>query len=196
MARRQAGGQAQTGLPFPRFLGQGQPGGVVSGPSALALRREQRQALMERLQSDGARIAAHYGLTCRGIVAERPGVVGHYGICYEDGLIKIRLQHATRGTPLKYSSLVSTLCHELAHLKFFDHQEGFRRFYARLLAWARAQGIYRPRGVASAPECSLTPAERREILHSFRAALDGSAPSPAAEPPARGQLTLFPDGAS
>jgi hypothetical protein len=161
----------------------------------LALRREQRKTLMERLQSDAARIAAHFGLTCRGIVAERPGVVGHYGICYEDGLIKIRLQHATRGTPLKYSSLVNTLCHELAHLKFFDHQEGFRRFYAGLLAWARAQGIYRPRGVDSAPDCRLTPAERQEILRSFRAALDGSTPSSAGEPPARGQLTLFPDDA-
>jgi hypothetical protein len=146
---------------------------------------------MQRLQSDGARIAAHFGLTCRGIVAERPGVVGHYGICYEDGLIKIRLQHATRGTPLKYSSLVNTLCHELAHLKFFDHQEGFRRFYARILAWARAQEIYRPRGVDSAPDCRLTPAERHEILRSFRAALDGSRPSPAEELPHRGQLTLF-----
>ncbi len=195
MARRPAGGKAQTGLPFPRVRGRGRPGGAVSGPSALALRREHRKALMERLQSDGARIAAHFGLTCRGIVAERPGVVGHYGICYEDGLIKIRLQHATRGTPLKYSSLVNTLCHELAHLKFFDHQEGFRRFYARLLAWARAQGIYRPRGMDSAPDCRLTPAERREILRSLRAALDGSAQSPAEQPPVRGQLTLFPHDA-
>ncbi len=195
MTRRQAGGKAQTGLPFPRARVRGKSGGVASGPSALALRREQRKALMERLQSDGARIAAHFGLTCRGIVAERPGVVGHYGICYEDGLIKIRLQHATRGTPLKYSSLVNTLCHELAHLKFFDHQEGFRRFYAGLLAWARAQGIYRPRGMDSAPDCRLTPAERREILRSFRAALDGSAQSPAEQPPVRGQLTLFPHDA-
>ena len=194
MAQRQAGGRAQTGLAFPRL--RGGAGRGATGPSPLALRREQRKALMERLQSDGARIAAHYGLACRGIVAERPGVVGHYGICYEDGLIKIRLQHATRGTPLKYSSLVNTLCHELAHLKFFDHQEGFRRFYARLLAWARAQGIYRPRGVDSAPDCRLTPAERREILRSFRDALDGSTQSPAEEPPTRGQLTLFSDDAS
>ena len=192
MARRQAGNKVQTGLPFPQVRGRGKSSGKVSGPSALALRREQRKALMERLQSDGARIAAHFGLTCRGIVAERPGVVGHYGICYEDGLIKIRLQHATRGTPLKYSSLVNTLCHELAHLKFFDHQESFRRLYARLLAWARAQGIYRPRRTDSAPDCRLNPAERREILGWFRAALAGSAQPPTEQPPSRGQLALFP----
>ena len=196
MARRQAGGKAHAELPFPRIRGRGKPGPRAPGPSALALQREQRKALMGRLQSDGARIAAHFGLTYRGIVAERPGVVGHYGICYEDGLIKIRLQHATRGTPLKYSSLVNTLCHELAHLKFFDHQDGFRRLYARLLAWARAQGIYQPRGADTGADCRLTPQERREILQSFRAALDDSTPPAVGEPPARSQLTLFPDDAS
>jgi len=87
------------------------------------------RALSARLNQDAARIAAKFGLTYRAIVAERPSARGHYGICYEDGLIKIRLQHATRGTPLKYSSLVNTLCHELAHLRHFDHSEAFQRFY-------------------------------------------------------------------
>ena len=59
-------------------------------------------------------------------------------------LIKIRLRHATTGRPLKYSSLVNTLCHELAHLRHFDHGLRFRAFYQELLAFARAEGIYRP----------------------------------------------------
>jgi hypothetical protein len=191
VARRQD--RAQTGLPFPRVRSRDKAAPRASGPSRQALQREQRKALIERLQSDGARIAAHFDLTYRGILAERAGVVGHYGICYEDGLIKIRLQHATRGTSLKYSSLVNTLCHELAHLKFFDHKEGFRRFYARLLAWARAQGIYRPRGVDTGPDCRLSAEERREILQSFRAAVDGSALPIGQELPPRSQLTLFPE---
>jgi len=150
---------------------------------------------MGRLRGDGERIAAHFGLLCRGIVAERSGVVGHYGICYEDGLIKIRLQHATRGTPLKYSSLMNTLCHELAHLKFFDHQEGFRRFYARLLGWARAQGLYRPRGVGGATDPRFTQQERCDLLASLRSALaDGGRETD--EPEGGGQLALFPHGSS
>ena len=79
------------------------------------------EELMRRLQRDATRIAAHFDLTYRAILPERPSVRGHYGICYEDGLIKIRLEHATHGTALKYSSLISTLCHELAHLRFFHH---------------------------------------------------------------------------
>jgi len=191
VVRQQARDKTQAGLPFPKASRRARPVAPASGPSPLALRREQRKALMGRLQSDGARIAAHFGLACRGIVAERSGIVGHYGICYEDGLIKIRLQHATRGTPLKYSSLVNTLCHELAHLKFFDHQEGFRRFYARLLRWARAEGIYRPRGVSAGPDCRLAPQERKDILASLRAVVEGREVK-TAEPEARGQLALFP----
>ena len=169
MARRTAGSRTQPVLPFSKA----QPGKRKSRAAAGALGREERRVLMESLSRDGARIAAHFDLRFRAILAERAGVVGHYGICYEDGVIKIRLQHATRGTPLKYSSLVNTLCHELAHLKYFDHQESFRRLYAKLLEWARRQGIYRPRGVVSEGRCGLSAAERREVLESMRQAVAG-----------------------
>jgi len=59
--------------------------------------------------------------------------------------IKIRLRHASTGEALKYSSLVSTLCHELAHLRHFDHSPRFHDFYQELLRWSRREGIYRPR---------------------------------------------------
>ncbi len=65
-------------------------------------------------------------------------------MCYDDNLIKIRLNHAKTGAPLKYSSLVDTLCHELAHLQHFDHGPEFKDFFFELLGWARQQGIYRP----------------------------------------------------
>jgi hypothetical protein len=100
--------------------------------------------LMGSLNRDAARIAGHFGLEYASIEAERANVKSRYGICYSDGVIKIRLRHATTGRPLKYSSLVSTLCHELAHLRHFDHGLRFRAFYQEVLAFARAQGIYRP----------------------------------------------------
>jgi len=111
------------------------------------------RAIMARLRADAARIAARFGLRYRAIESERPGVNGHYGLCTSDGLIRIRLRHATTGRPLKYSSLVATLCHELAHLKHFNHGPLFQAFNQRLLEWARGEGIYQPgrRGERSAP---------------------------------------------
>jgi predicted metal-dependent hydrolase len=102
------------------------------------------QALLARLQEDAALIARRFGLRYRAIEAERPRVRRRYGICYADGTIRIRLRHAVSGGPLKYSSLVNTLCHELAHLRHFDHGLRFQRFYAQILGYARDRGIYRP----------------------------------------------------
>ncbi len=114
-------------------------------------RREVR-ALVERLTRDAQCIAARFELNYQSIQAERAGVNGHYGICDSDGLIKIRLRHAKTGRPLKYSSLVNTLCHELAHLRHFDHGPRFKAFYFRLLEFARAEGIYQPRRAGPAKE--------------------------------------------
>jgi hypothetical protein len=96
------------------------------------------------LARDGMRIARAFGLRFRVIEAERPQVKRRLGVCYRDGTIRIRLQHATTGRPLKYSSLVDTLCHELAHLRHFNHGKRFQAFYRRILEHARREGIYRP----------------------------------------------------
>ncbi len=100
---------------------------------------------MDRLSADTRRIATHFGLECGSIEAERANVKSRFGICYDDGSIKIRLNHSVTGEPLKYSSLVNTLCHELAHLRHFNHGPRFKAFYLQMLEWARAQGIYQPR---------------------------------------------------
>jgi predicted metal-dependent hydrolase len=113
--------------------------------------RRTTRTLMRRLNRDAAVIAARFGLRYRSIEAEAARVKRRYGICYSDGTIRIRLRHASTGKPLKYSSLVSTLCHELAHLQHFDHGTGFQSFYAAILEYARDQGIYRPGRRAAAP---------------------------------------------
>ncbi len=99
---------------------------------------------MERLRTAGAELASRFGLRYASLEAERDGVVAHYGICYRDGVIRIRLRHAVTGRLLKESSLVDTLCHELAHLKHFDHSKRFRRFYEKVLDEARRMGVYKP----------------------------------------------------
>lgn len=107
--------------------------------------------LIRALNRDAERIARRFRLRYKTIRAERSGINGHYGICYSDGEIRIRLRHAVSGRPLKYSSLVNTLCHELAHLRHFNHGERFKAFYFRLLDYARAEGIYRPGKPGGAP---------------------------------------------
>ena len=107
--------------------------------------------LTESLNRDAQRIARQFGLRYKSIDAERANVKSRYGICYSDGAIRIRLRHAKTGRLLKQSSLVDTLCHELAHLRHMDHSVRFRRLYARILEQARRLGYYRP-GSAGDPK--------------------------------------------
>jgi len=113
---------------------------------------------MRSLRRDADRICQRFALRYRSLDPERANVKSRYGICYDDGSIKIRLRHASTGEPLKYSSLVNTLCHELAHLKHFNHGPHFQAFYARMLAWARQEGIYRPASNGGErPRASVSP---------------------------------------
>jgi hypothetical protein len=136
--------------------------------------------LMESLNRDAERIAGRFGLRYRSLDAERANVVSRYGICYSDGTIRIRLRHATTGRPLKYSSLVNTLCHELAHLRHFNHGLRFRAFYLQLLEFARVEGIYRPGETARRDPAPPVP--RRAPAHPVAVPREPMAPT---------QLSLF-----
>ena len=116
----------------------------VRPPTAREKEREEDEATMHQLLEWGYDLARRFGLRWKALTRERKGVNGHYGICYEDGTIRIRLRHATTGRLLKQSSLVDTLCHELAHLRHLDHSPRFRRLYLRILDDARDLGYYRP----------------------------------------------------
>jgi len=100
--------------------------------------------MMLHLRGLGSDLCRRFGLHCTALNPERDDVTAHYGICYEDGVIRIRLRHARTGRLLKESSLVDTLCHELAHLRYLDHSPRFRRLYLRILETARELGYYRP----------------------------------------------------
>ena len=138
-------------------------------------RREVRR-MIERLERDAHCIAERFELRYRSIEAERAGVKNRYGVCFSDGLIKIRLRHATTGRALKYSSLVNTLCHELAHLRHFNHGPRFKVFYLQLLEYARSEGIYRPGPTAQpSPEGMVAPAGPVQLgLFGNPAAAQGS----------------------
>lgn len=146
--------------------------------------RREALLLIERLESDAAQIARAFSLRYRAIEPERPQVKRRLGVCYRDGTIRIRLFHATTGRPLKYSSLVDTLCHELAHLRHFNHGRRFQAFYRRILEHARRAGIYRP-GDDPIAVATLAPPPRRAALRA-----PSARPEPA-PPPAPQQLALF-----
>jgi hypothetical protein len=129
--------------------------------------RRTKQELLSRLRADAQRIALRFGLRYRVIQAERANVKRRYGVCFSDGEIRIRLAHVRSGEPLKYSSLVNTLCHELAHLRHFHHGDVFKAYYLELLAFARAEGIYRPE-----------PPQRRAPAPDTRRAAAASGPQP------------------
>lgn len=150
--------------------------------------RRTRRELLGRLAADAGRIADRFGLEYRALEAERSNVTSRYGICYEDGTIKIRLNHASTREPLKYSSLVNTLCHELAHLRHFNHGARFKAFYLELLGWARQQGIYQPGRRQAAPQAS-----RQTAGHTTRpATLAGLAGASGSKQPVGPlQLDLF-----
>jgi hypothetical protein len=120
--------------------------------------------LISRLNRDGAALSAQFGLRYRAIEAERPRVKRRYGVCYADGTIRIRLYHAATGKPLKYSSLVNTLCHELAHLKHFNHGLRFQRFYRQILEYARAARIYLPAPTFAQDSIAIAPRIRAHAL--------------------------------
>ena len=116
------------------------------------IQRAEKQAALERLRRDAAFLAERFKLPLRALDAEAPRVKRRYGICYDDGSIKVRLHNVRNGELLKYSALVDTLCHELAHLKHFDHGLRFQAFYRRIQEYARRQGIYQPsRRIARPP---------------------------------------------
>ncbi len=124
--------------------------------------RESSLHLIARLNRDAERIAGRFGLRYKSIEAERANVKNRYGICYADGGIKIRLRHSVTGRALKYSSLVNTLCHELAHLRHFNHGERFKAFYLQLLDFARAEGVYRPGRSLAGPAAAAASASLSE----------------------------------
>jgi len=125
--------------------------------------RRTRRELIERLNRDGERIARHFGLRYQSITAERANVTSRYGSCCEEGTIKVRLCHVVTGKPLKYSSLVNTLCHELAHLRFFNHGDRFKLFYQQMLEWARTESIYQPRPTTQPAAVAMLPEPRAKV---------------------------------
>ena len=124
----------------------------LKNPTVRELHADQDDETMKRLRTMAGDLCTRFKLRYRKIDAEPEGVTEHYGICYEDGEIRIRLRHAKTGRLLKESSLVDTLCHELAHLRHLDHSERFKRLYWKILNEERDLGYYKPGPSGTRPQ--------------------------------------------
>ena len=109
------------------------------------------EEVLSHLDRDAGQLVAQFRLPLARLTRESSRVKRRYGSCDSDGVIRIRLRNQRTGGFLKYSSMIATLCHELAHLRYMNHGPRFVALYTRILEFARADGIYRPRPVAPPP---------------------------------------------
>jgi predicted metal-dependent hydrolase len=143
-------------------------------------RNQARERAITRLRKHAEVLAEAFDLPLGSIDAESERVRSRYGICYADGRIKIRLHRLRDPDLLKYSVMVDTLCHELAHLRHFDHGRRFWRLYRRIREYAQRHGIYRPGPEPVAP--------RATAFEALPPAITRAAPR---RPPGPVQLELF-----
>ena len=146
-------------------------------------RNQARERALHRLRRHAEVLAEAFHLPLGSIDAESERVRSRYGICYADGRIKIRLHRLRDPDLLKYSVMVDTLCHELAHLRYFDHGRRFWGLYRRILAYARRHGIYRPGPEPGSPQ--PTP------FAALPGAITRAAPPARPRRPVQVQLDLF-----
>lgn len=118
----------------------------TDGEEALtrARRKKEDEELLLRLDRDALFLAAPFRLRLARLDKENYRVKRRLGSCDSDGVILLRLRNLRTGEQLKYSSLIATLCHELAHLAYMSHGKRFQMLNERILEFARAEGIYRP----------------------------------------------------
>ena len=105
--------------------------------------KEEVAAILAKIKRDVQPLLKAFGLsfqTMKESVAE--GSLG-----FNRGRRTIALNVRGKANPMKlrkYSAVMLTMIHEIAHLRHMNHSRQFQDFDAELLLWARENGIYRP----------------------------------------------------
>ena len=105
--------------------------------------KEQVAAILAKVRRDVQPIMAAFNLsflTLTESVAE-----GSLGFNRGKRIIALNVRQKQNPMTLrKYSAIMATMIHELAHLRHMNHGPQFKMFEAELMAWARAERIYTP----------------------------------------------------
>lgn len=64
-----------------------------------------------------------------------PERLGCWGICYEDGEIRLNLRRKRNMRLDGFDSILDTLVHELAHLKHLKHNKEFWLLHKQMKRW-------------------------------------------------------------
>lgn len=122
---------------------------VVDGYSVYDLEnKEQVAAILTKIQRDVQPILREFGLKFMSLkesVAE-----GSLGFNRDKRIIALNVRQKRNPMLLrKYSAIMSTMIHEMAHLRHMNHGRGFQEFEVELMQWARDKKIYSPGRAAS-----------------------------------------------
>lgn len=103
----------------------------------------QAEEVLRKAEQDLQPLVKHFGLTYRDIKLSHDKSI--YGRLTDSGRILVN-PFKKDGTLRKYSVVIETIIHELAHTKFAGHAKGtYGRVYKKFVTWAKERGIYRPR---------------------------------------------------
>ena len=106
--------------------------------------KDQVAATLKKIQRDVKPILSEFNLSYRGL--KESTAEGSLGFNRGGGQV-IALNVRQKRFPMKlrkYSAVMATMIHELAHVRHMNHGPKFKMFEAELMVWARKKGIYKP----------------------------------------------------
>jgi len=93
-----------------------------------------KEGLLVALSVTAAKLSSEFGFWAKSIGELKEEDLAKdkdMGYCYPDGTLEIRL--LVDGCYIDHLEVLDTLCHEMAHLKYFNHGRKFRKLYKKLL---------------------------------------------------------------
>lgn len=119
---------------------------VIDGYSVYDLEgKEQVAAILAKAQRDVQPVLREFKLTFQTLKES----VAEGSLGFNRGRRIIALNVRQKRNPMKlrkYSAIMSTMIHELAHLRHMNHGPQFKMFETELKNWSRERGIYSPSG--------------------------------------------------
>lgn len=101
------------------------------------------ESVIRKAEKDLQPLVKHFRLRYRDIKLSHNKSL--YGQVTDSGRILVN-PFKKDGTLRKYSVIIETLIHELAHTRYAGHGKGtYGRLYKKLIGWAKERGIYTPR---------------------------------------------------